>query len=575
MYNIDIIDANTAWISNNGGGLLHTTDGGTTWTNQVVGFTSFGRVHVQMINATTGWIVTSLGDVFKTSNGGSTWTKTISTFGHQFQCIVFLDTNTGWLLSSSAILKTTDGGTTWEHQKSSSLLTDIHFSDPNNGWIVGVGGEVYHTTDGGTNWASAKKNNVIEIFHQIYFFDVNTGWIVGESGTILHTSNGGTTWTTQTSNTTTGLAGIYFIDALTGWCIGSNTVLKTTNGGTTWTNINSSIPGLNGIYFKDASTGWIGASGGKVYKTTDGGSTWTLQTTLGGSVRNFSFGDANTAFGALLSSSLMHSSDGGDTWSAMPTGSSELLYDTYATDANNCWAVGNNGVIYNTTNGGTTWTQQISNTTNRLQAVHFIDANTGWAVGFFGTILKTTTGGVLPVELTSFKGEHINSANHLRWQTASEQNNEGFLVELGIKNYELGIIEWEEIGFVEGNGTTAEVSNYEFIDDLNRVGFENRHGLYYRLKQIDFDGKYEYSDIINIAIEQSNDETVNIYPNPVSDILNIEISTPTIIQITNVNGQILKELQVETNSKINIADIPTGIYFLKVGLNTQKIIVQR
>ena len=99
--------------------------------------------------------------------------------------------------------------------------------------------------------------------------------------------------------------------------------------------------------------------------------------------------------------------------------------------------------------------------------------------------------------------------------------------------------------------------------------------MYYRLKQIDFDGKYEYSDIINITIQQYDNETVNIYPNPVSDVLNIEISTPTIIQITNVNGQIIKELQVETNSKINMADIPTGVYFLKIGQNTQKIIVQR
>ena len=181
----------------------------------------------------------------------------------------------------------------------------------------------------------------------------------------------------------------------------------------------------------------------------------------------------------------------------------------------------------------------------------------------------------LPVELTSFKGEHINSANHLKWQTASEQNNEGFSVELGIKNYELGIIEWEEIGFVRGNGTTTEVSNYEFTDDLNRVGFENRHDLYYRLKQIDFDGKYVYSNIIQLETGNRQQITAKIYPNPVSDILNIEISKPTIIQITNVDGQIIKELQVDNNSKINIADIPTGIYFLKVGQNTQKIIVTR
>ena len=268
-------------------------------------------------------------------------------------------------------------------------------------------------------------------------------------------------------------------------------------------------------------------------------------------------GNINTKISSGTSSTLSVSSDNtNDIILDAFLASSGALTSSQTTIFNN-----GQGISYKNANNGTnnmTWTSSAS-----ASLVHI-----GLEINHDGVTF-------LPVELTYFKGEHINSANHLKWQTASEQNNEGFLVELGITNYELGIIEWDEIGFVEGNGTTAEISNYEFIDDLNRVGFENQHGLYYRLKQIDFDGKYEYSDIINIVIEQSNDETVHIYPNPVSDVLNIEISTPTIIQITNVNGQILKELQVETNSKINIADIPAGIYFLKIGQNTQKIIIQR
>ncbi|MGB0864738.1 MAG: WD40/YVTN/BNR-like repeat-containing protein, partial [Saprospiraceae bacterium] len=234
----------------------------------------------------------------------------------------------------------------------------------------------------------------------------------------------------------------------------------------TWASLNSLTAFVTSIYFKDANTGWVYIIDGRIYKTTDGGSTWTLLTTLtGGLFNNFSFGDANTCFGALSSNSLMKSTDGGDNWSTLAIGGSIAFYDTYATDANNCWAVGYNGAIYNTIDGGTTWTQQTSNTTNILLGVHFVDANTGWAVGVFGTILKTTTGGLLPVELTYFKGENVNQANHLSWQTASEQNNEGFEIERSTNG-----TDWETIGFVQGNGTTLEVSDYEFIDDLNRVG---------------------------------------------------------------------------------------------------------
>ena len=128
---------------------------------------------------------------------------------------------------------------------------------------------------------------------------------------------------------------------------------------------------------------------------------------------------------------------------------------------------------------------------------------------------------VLPVELTAFNGRLVENEVHLNWTTASEQSNEGFDVELGITNYELGtslttdgvIIEWKTIGFVQGNGTTTDVSNYEFIDRQPNTGTN-----YYRLKQIDlptgqagYDGNFEYSDILNLSnIEQgiSNIESI-------------------------------------------------------------------
>ena len=91
----------------------------------------------------------------------------------------------------------------------------------------------------------------------------------------------------------------------------------------------------------------------------------------------------------------------------------------------------------------------------------------------------------LPIELTYFKGENIDNQNKLTWQTASEKNNHGFHIEKSTNG-----TDWEEIGFVQGNGTTTEVSNYEFVDNLDFPSLEDLESLnYYRLKQTDFDGK--------------------------------------------------------------------------------------
>ena len=142
--------------------------------------------------------------------------------------------------------------------------------------------------------------------------------------------------------------------------------------------------------------------------------------------------------------------------------------------------------------------------------------------------------------------------------------------------------DWENIGFVHGNGTTNEVSNYDFTDDLNRVGFENRHGLYYRLKQIDlpagqagFDGKYEYSNIINLTIQQAGNQTIKVFPNPTADYITVNVEIPTTIHIINNQGQVVLEKQMNSNQQLDIQHLPNGHYFIKVGQNTQKFIIQK
>jgi hypothetical protein len=173
----------------------------------------------------------------------------------------------------------------------------------------------------------------------------------------------------------------------------------------------------------------------------------------------------------------------------------------------------------------------------------------------------------LPVELTTFQGRLINKAVHLTWQTASEENNEGFEIERSSNGQD-----WEIIGFVQGNGTTMEVFNYEFIDNQPSNGTN-----YYRLKQLDYDGSFEYSDVLNIEYRTRNIE-YRIFPNPANDFLTIEIEEPTTFQILNAQGQEVLARTLDHTENIDIAHLPAGIYWVKILNNntstSQSLVIQ-
>ena len=172
------------------------------------------------------------------------------------------------------------------------------------------------------------------------------------------------------------------------------------------------------------------------------------------------------------------------------------------------------------------------------------------------------TAPILPVELLSFTGQLVDNKAVLKWTTASETNNEGFQIERSVDG-----VDWKAIGFVGGNGTTAEVVHYEFIDQ------SLSQNNYYRLKQLDYDGIFEYSNIVYLHSRTLNNG-YRIFPNPANQFLTIEATEPIVIQIVNTNGQVLKEQPANSISTISIDDLPNGIYFLKAGEKIQKFIVQ-
>jgi hypothetical protein len=145
------------------------------------------------------------------------------------------------------------------------------------------------------------------------------------------------------------------------------------------------------------------------------------------------------------------------------------------------------------------------------------------------TALINDSSAVVPVELLNFTAELLSGDVKLVWQTASELNNHGFEIQRNLRNKAGENTDWSTIGFVEGNGTTTGVTDYNFIDNPLESGTYS-----YRLKQLDFDGSYRYlseTDIQFILLDDFRLE--QNYPNPFNPATTIEFRLPvrTFVQI--------------------------------------------
>jgi hypothetical protein len=197
--------------------------------------------------------------------------------------------------------------------------------------------------------------------------------------------------------------------------------------------------------------------------------------------------------------------------------------------------------------------------------------------GFSGGTYAVGTGpnsneDVLPVEFTLFEVYAENDNDVLIWETASEVNNDFFVVEKSENLYN-----YFEIAKVQGQGTTNVTTNYQYFNQLVKPGI-----TYYRLKQVDFDGGFKYSQIVPV-IRDSYHPSVNVYPNPFSDVIRIEFCSEDNIESTELRlyddlGRMVysvsgKSLYGSSFIELNLANLRDGIYHLKIiqNKNTQVV----
>jgi hypothetical protein len=185
----------------------------------------------------------------------------------------------------------------------------------------------------------------------------------------------------------------------------------------------------------------------------------------------------------------------------------------------------------------------------------------------FTLFAATTSGGTpLPVQLLSFTGYNKGSSNVLVWQTATEQNSNRFEVERTSPDPSKGgrLADFKAIGTLRAAGNSAVSTNYALTDTKPVIGLN-----YYRLKQIDNDGSFAYSNVI--SIENKGTGSTMVYPNPVTNVLNISTSDRNqTITVTDAFGRVLYSNTVVPNT-IDTNDFAAGVYFVRVGEEVFKV----
>lgn len=177
---------------------------------------------------------------------------------------------------------------------------------------------------------------------------------------------------------------------------------------------------------------------------------------------------------------------------------------------------------------------------------------------------------ILPLTLINFNVEKIINKNSsvLTWSTSSEINSDYFNIERSLDGNK-----WETIGKVDAAGNSNRQNNYKFLDENLKLDREENI-FFYRLKMLDLDGEYKYSEIRNILF--ANDKNiVQVFPNPTKEILNLDLSVLdnnkgeiTIIVIDQAGRNVLVKKEVDNSLQtISLKDLPVGNYNVIVKQN--------
>jgi photosystem II stability/assembly factor-like uncharacterized protein len=566
--------------------IYRSTNNGVSFTQIVIPF-NFSIVNIYSIASmgSTVFAATSYDGVYKSTDFGLNWIPSNQGMGPKDVRALTL-TDASSLIAGThyvGMYRSTDLGTFWNKSQSgfpagASILCLL---ESESSIYAGTRDGVLRTDNngetwlkmGGTNdttmysdiWAMCEHNGVIYASMQLYF-----------DATIYKSTDKGSTWIRCGM---VGLPfGLSFIKGLEG--SGNNLVAGTDegiyyspDGGENW--YPTSVPNIN-VASLASSGNYVYAavpSGAGVYRSADNGVSWSvsLQSTV--DYVEVAAKD-NYAYAGAFFGGARYSSSYGGSWSVcngFPSGAS--IFELAAvgdgmvlagTDLSPNW-------IYVSNDYGNYFTPYSEGLFENASVEAFAVNETFMFAGTdYNGVWRRYLPGV-PVELTSFTATTDENKVSLFWKTETETNNSGFEVQrTRLRSSNFAEASWERIGFVEGNGTTTEENNYLFVDENLTAG-----KYQYRLKQIDYDGSFEFSDIVEVEILTPIEFSLaQNYPNPFNPSTTIEYSMP---ESGNVKLEVYNSLGEEVATLVNdykeagiykvnfdARNLASGIYFYKI-----------
>ena len=555
------------WKSTNGGStLVQKSDGGLTLGRPPVGGPEGGPgythadAHVVIQHPTNQNIfyIGTDGGVFRTTDLGETFT------------------------SCNGRLQTTQFYNGTSSSQTDSLVSIGGLQD--NSTVIYDGDLAWTRTIGGDgSWTSIDLSNDNKMYASWQFLNM------------LRSTNGGTSFSTITppggSNPTAFIAPFRSFSGDSNILYaGRDRIYKSTNSGTNWTVTNGNLV-LDGnfafameISYQNsekifAATAPSTSIRGHIFRTINGGTNFTDIT---GSLPDRFPADLavdpnndNIVYLTLYGFGTPHvfkSTNSGDSWTNISDNLPDIPTPSVIVDPNNSnhIYVGTDIGVFVSTTGGGSWLDFNDGLPDAVQAM---DLN----ITMVNDVLRVMTHGngayerkllssVIPVELKSLTAAVINGIVNLQWTTATETNNQGFEILRTAQNDN----QWQLIGFVSGHGTTTETNDYSFVDGNVQPGSYS-----YRLKQIDFDGTFEYSPVVEVVILSPVDfELSQNYPNPFNPITNIDFriakSGFVSLKIYDMLGNkistlVSKEMNAgEYEIEFDGSNLPSGTYFYRL-----------
>ena len=580
-------------------------------------------------------------NTWKSTDGGVTWnckthwsgatgiqTVHADKHAHEFQP----GTNVLFEGNDGGIYKSTDAGTTWIDLTNGMVISQLY--------RIGVSQTEATTTiaglqDNGTKlfrnstWTDPAGGDGMECI--VDYTDAKYMYSTYTQGQIYRSEDYGATFPTKISENIAGgqptgaWVTPYSLDPATSSTLiaGYDKVWKTTDRGNTWTSISSVLSSTEKLRSltiapSDPNTIYV-ADKTHLWKTTNGGTQWYDHTSVlpfnGASITYIAVkkNDPNTVWitygGYTDGKKVYQSTDGGTTWTNISTGLPNLpvmciIQYKRATDRDVLFVGTDLGVYVK--DGSANWAQYNTGLPNVVVSeldiyyappapgINGTNASTDKlrAATFGRGLWETNIDAVLPVELTTFKAKVVqNDKVKLNWETATEVNNYGFEIERQSIKTQIDYVEksnlsndaWESVAFINGHGNSNSPKLYSYVDNYLGEGTK----FVYRLKQIDIDGTFAYSDMVEVEILPNKFELKQNFPNPFNPSTKISYSLPeranVSLVITNALGQEVARLVNETKDAglhevvFDASNYSTGIYYytLRAGdyVQTRKMLL--